>query len=389
MKKLLNTTITIILFLISPEANALPKFEIEKGTDLELYQQVQVWNLTTISPTSGINARNDTFIRRGRLGTRGHFYKNTFFYNILMDYDNLGKDGKTRTIGSAQSTDNSLFRIHEALFTYEPEPKFNLTFGYFRPQIGRESLSSDFEDYVFEKPYTSSYVRTHLVGRGTGRETGVNVGGLHLANMWSINYNLGFFDTNHEKLTGGTTDSKNGSNIWSPLVAGRVAISIGAPELEKYKLGANVNYFGKRNGITLAANYSYQGNTDIQKDNNLLGFDILANYQDFNLSSEYDILGRTKSDGANYIDQLFHTKLSYNIHLSEEYILEPALMYSLALISPKSTIGLPSESMFDFGINWYMNKNNIKFNTHFIQKTELNDSKKNTYLIGIGSQFLY
>lgn len=389
ISKILTTSFVILSTLfITKEALALPKLEFNTDDDLEIYQQVQAWNVTTLGSGS-TGTRNDTYIRRGRIGTKGHLFKKLFFFNALFDYDNLGKDGKTGTLGTAQATGNTTFEVHEAFFTMEFDPRLNFTFGYLKPQIGRENLSSDFDNLSFESSYTSSYLRIHILGRGSGRETGVNLGGIQLGQMWSLIYNLGIFDTNHEKITGGTADSKNGSNIWSPLLTGRLSFTLGSPEFDKYKLGNNYNYFGKRNGISLGASFSYHGSTDIFKSNNLIGVDLLANFQNFIFTAEFDQLGRQLNDSYYYADQVLHGKVSYNIDLPNEYILEPSFMYSQSFVDTKSAGGLPSERMLDAGLNWYINKNNFKVMAHFIQRQDTKDEKKSSGYIGLACQLLY
>jgi hypothetical protein len=381
--------LAMLPFLSGGEALALPKIDIDQDNDLELYQQVQVWNITTLSNDPKIGTRNNTYIRRGRIGAKGHFYKKMFFYNAAFNFDNLGKDGYTKTFGSAQSTDNSAFNLTEAYFTLELDPAFNFSFGYFKPQIGRENMSSDFDDSAMEKTYPVSFLRTHVIGRSSGRETGINLGGIKLANMWSLTYNAGIFNPNNEKITGGKADSGNGSKIWSPVYTGRIALTVGDPEIEKYKLGTNYNFFGKRNGVTLGANASYNGGTDNFNNNSYLGFDLLANYQNLNFDAEYGFFNRQLLTSESYTDKALNLKLSYNIPVFDNYIIEPAVMYAQSFIEPKSMMGSSSERYYDIGFNWYQNKNNLKVGTHYIQRQDLKDASKNSSYYGISCQLLY
>lgn len=374
--------IVFISIFISRIVTAFPKIQIDEEKDIEIIQMVQIFNTTSLNLI-----RNDTLIRRGRLGVQGHILKN-LNYRVWFAYDNVGKDGNTKLMGLAQNTDNANFSLFDTYFTWEIFPQIaNLTLGYLRPQIGRENITSAFEVNSLEKAITNFYLRPHLVGRANGRDTGLNFGGLYLGEFWSINYNFGFFDLNHEKITGGTNDSKNGSQIWSPLLSSRVSFTLGEPEIKNYKLGYNINYFGKRKGVTVGINYANQGSTDLFKNNNTLGFDLLANYNNFNFDAEYDILSRNKLDNTSYNDHIFHLRSGYNFNITDEWILEPIIMYSQAIIAPKSSLGLPSENQIDLGINWYINKNNIKLGTHYIKRQEIN--KQSSDLFNLSCQFVY
>ena len=197
--KIKTLIIISLLNCISKPAFSEPKFQIDEDKSLEIIQMVQLFNTTTFNFGDGSETRNDTFIRRGRIGFQGNI-KKELTYKIIFAYDNLGKDGKTKLAGLAQSTENLNFNLFDAFFSWELYPKLlNMTFGYLRPQIGRESITAAFEVNSFEKAMTNFYLRPHLVGRANGRETGINLGGLYLGDFWSVNYNIGFFDTNHEK----------------------------------------------------------------------------------------------------------------------------------------------------------------------------------------------
>ncbi len=53
-----------------------------------------------------------------------------------------------------------------------------LTSGFFRPQLGRESITSAWSVNSFEKAISQSYVRSYLVNAGHGRAPRFNLGGI-------------------------------------------------------------------------------------------------------------------------------------------------------------------------------------------------------------------
>ena len=130
---------------------------------------------------------------------------------------------------SNDAGDNWDLYIWEASWIWSLSPTFNVVFGYFRPQVGKEQMGSEFYVLSFDKSLADIQPRQHLLARSTGRETGGNIGGLYLSDGWSLNYNVGIFDPSNKAIIG------NGTK-WSPLLTGRVALSVGDPEMKQYKI---------------------------------------------------------------------------------------------------------------------------------------------------------
>jgi len=187
-------------------------------------------------------------------------------------------------------------------------------------------------------------------------------------------------------------------------------------------MGYKVNYFGKRNGITFAFNYAYQGRgkdttpyplasgnwvtlgqltgnvPKVQfKNNQLLGFDILANYKDLTFNFEYDELKRTHDDSRlDYKDKVWHVRAGYNFTLPNKTILEPAITYSEWKGDTNSLNGDGKFKVTDVGLNWYIKQNNIKLNLHYVKQS---GDKKSAYTtngtdkagdyIGVGLQLIF
>jgi hypothetical protein len=419
MKKVL-TAVTISLAtatLISKPSEAAPKFYFGDGKELEIFFMNQLWGVYTMDRVEGTTKydnRMDFFLRRSRVGFQGKINED-LSWRVWFAYDNVGLDphtalAKNNNIGLVSvNTNNQQFYLWDAFFTYALHKKWaNITVGYFRPQVGRESITAGFEVNSFEKALTNFYPRQHLVGTGPGRETGVNIGGLYNdeKGKWGINYNFGVFNT--DKFSSGS----GGDNL---LYTARVALSLGDPEMKKYGMGYKVNYFGKRNGITFAVNYAYQGrskdtntfpladttkwtNTSIQfKSNQLIGFDILANYKDFTFNAEYDELKREFDvSSLNYKDKVWHVRAGYNFTLPNKTILEPAITYSEWKGDATSLNGNGKFKVTDIGLNWYIKQNNLKLNLHYVNQ---DGSKKSAYTtngtdkagdyIGVGLQLIF
>jgi len=365
-------------------AGAGVEFELADGHTLEIFQQFQLQGVYTFSSQRDaagetVEDRFDLYLRRARLGLKGRV-REVLSYRIVFAYDNVGRDRYTATPGTPQDQDSTEFRIWDAFFTWHAHPEWaNVTAGHFRPQVGRESITSGFAVDSFTKALANSYVRKHLVGRSSGRETGVNVGGLAQCGRIGLNYNLGAFDTNHEDIVG----TPQGGTDWAPLFTGRVAVTLGDPEMDRYRIGYRTNYFGKRNGTTLAVNASHQGRTDLFEMNRLVGFDALSNYGNVNISAEYDLLSRDTGT-LRYTDRVYHVRVGYNIHLASGQVIEPACMYS-EFNGDGDSVKWPDQRQesTNLGVNWYLDAN-LELTLFYVWQ---DDEKDTGDFIGLGCQF--
>ncbi len=414
---------------LTNSAQAGPKFYFGEGKDLEVFLMGQIWtvygtNVEIPGKSDLKEGKADLYIRRGRFGFKGHLMKNLAF-KVWFAHDNLGRDdlnpndiarGAVKTSGLTYSK----LEVWDAFFTWAYDKTWaNISVGYFRPQIGKESITSGFNVLSFEKGLPNFYVRRHIIGKpdkgsdeklgrasGNGRIFLVNWGGLYKSAGWSLNWNLGIGDDQNY------TDSKN----WSPLISARVAFSIGDPEMKKYKMGYKQTYFGKRHGVTIGLNYGYQGEgidraarkydnsgnltRDAQFDKNIMyGVDVLANWGAIDFAAEYDILKRTWSDGqvgsfsgADFTDKVWEVKAGYLYKLSNGQFVQPTISYSI--FDPdnngKSIYGKKKNTWFDVGINWYIKKQRAKLILHYtngkVENYSGSDDAKSSY-IGLGFQF--
>jgi len=412
MKKLLTSAVLgagALALINAPSANAAPTFYFGDGKKLTIFQMVQVWNVYTLETYNkpDYDARNDIYIRRGRIGVKGKLRKDISF-RVWFAYDNLGKDPYSASTGGKNyetkvkvdgttysSQENREFYIWDAMWTWHLDPEWaNITIGYFRPQVGKESITTAFKVISFQKSIPNFQPRRHIVNRGPGRETGINWGGLALNKR--LNFNFGIFDT----------DKYTGEN-WSPMFAARVAWSFGDPEHKKYKMGYTQTYYGKRKGVTVGFNYTYQGETDYFKKNTMLGFDILANYGPVDFNAEYDILERTdfNTNGDDYKNYTWSAKIGYNFKLDNGQIIRPAFMISahdaddIFKTNPSGS-GIDSslkrdEELYEVSLNWLINKDKLKLNISYTwgSKDDLtttsDDNAKDWSYIGVGFQFIY
>lgn len=400
-----TSLVPVVIGLSLACAWAGPKFTYNEGkSDCELTQSYQVWAAYTgnVHDAPSTDSRADLFLKQGRVGAKGHVIPSLSF-STLFAFDNLGKDQFTGSLGTAQATTNNTFLLYDFYMTYALDTAFaNITLGYFRPQTGHENIAPDAGVNSLDKGLTSAYLRSFLTGRTSGRETGVNVGGFYGTGLFGIAYNCGVFDPTQALISG--TDG--GPRKWAPLVAGRLSISLFQADMPSYRLSPEINFFGKRKGITLGGHYSYQKATDETWDtsantvvydaktktysaikylggfqrNGTYGGDFVANFMGLSIDGEYDGMTR-KVNGischrdtviapaANFIDRVFHLRAGYSIPLPKDQFLEPAIMYTEFDGDAASTLyprGI--DHVLDMGLNWYLKKNNFKIAAHYIKQ---------------------
>ena len=346
------------------------KLKLNDSGYVDIIQYFQLWNTVTLqSERDSIDPRWDLYLRRARFGLSGQLNSRINFY-VGFTYDGIGKDKYTASNGVTNPNDNSTFNIRDAFFTYKYKEWLNVTMGYFRPRAGKESIYTSALNISQEKGQPSFHPRVHMVGRPLGRETGINIGGLSVGKCVSFLYDIGLFDVNHPAIVG------NGS-YWSPLFTSRATLMLGDPEMKNYKLVYSQNGYLERKGLSIAANLTYQGKTEIFKQNMVLGGDFQLNYGSLDLIGEYLYLYRDnllENNARNItIDNSYVIKGAWNILLKKKQILQICLMktatrpdnnYSLTQFNNLTKASLHSE--IAAGVNWMLNRNKLKLGLHFV-----------------------
>lgn len=336
---------------------------------VNVLQYFQVWNVLTLKTAgSDASARLDTHLRRARLGFGGQLNSKALFY-VGFTYDGIGKDSLSASAGAPNPNDNLTFSIRDAFFTYKFSPLANLTIGYFRPRAGKESIYTSAFNISQEKGQPSFHPRIHMVGRGIGRETGINLGGFKKGNRHSFLYDIGFFDPNHPSIRGA-------GQIWSPLLTARAVWMIGDPELETYAMVYSQSGFLERKGLSIGANATYQRKTDLFRNNLVYGIDAQLNYGPLDLLGEYLWLYReTPSNGvlSKTTDHSYVLKGAWNFALPKAEILQFSLMYTATTPdgqyaatarNPLTKASLHRE--WAGGVNWLIKRNRLKLGLHYV-----------------------
>ncbi len=327
-----------------------------------------------------VDNRVNFMLRRARLGFRMMPYENLKF-TIVGAYDLIGRDVLSGTVGGSNNGSLPEFGIWDAFAHWKISKNtesLNLVGGYFRPQLSRESITSGWSVNSMEKSMSQNYIRRHLVGAGSGRALGINLGGLLFREdqQLGLNYNLGIFNPVYLTNNGNSVGSK-----FSPLLVGRAVVYVGDPEMTRYKIGYDINYFGARRGLSIGFGGSWQGETVLFRSSYATEIDFLLNLGRWSVDGDWNFMWREgirdlPSDGVReftYSSNTGHLRMGYNLVLGR-FFLEPSFMImqfnggSTALEQADAqTVGSFSgaEATYDIGVNWYLNKKRLKVMLHY------------------------
>lgn len=346
----------------------------------EVKAYVQLWSIysmgmevynTGAQSYEPVDNRFNASLRRARVGFAGEPYPR-LNYNIVFAYDQVGRDVLSSGVGGSNKADPSVV-VLDAFLQYKivKSGALNLVGGWFRPQVSRESITSAWATTSFEKAMSQNYVRNFVAGTGLGRAAGLNLGGVLTKNKVSLNYNLGIFNPVTASLSGTSVGSK-----YTPLLAGRASLSFGDPELSKYGISYDINFFNKRKGISLDINFAHEGETELFQSSTLYGPGFLANWGPLNFDGEWMFMERQGEDSQGSFSAkqgTGHLRLGVNVQAGK-FALEPVLMamkYSgeMKAKGQAEALGLKlsagEETTYDAGLNWYLDGKNLKLALHY------------------------
>lgn len=363
--------LAILLFVISSPLIAQEKppsnwSKIKKDYQLKASAGLQVFGTYTLHQKI-YNSSSDQYepvsnrwnlqIRRFRFNLSGQAYKNLSF-KFTGAIDLVGRDVLAATVGGANNGRTPQFGLWNAYAQWrilDQKEALFLSVGYLVPQISRASINSATRATSFEKSWVQNYMRRMLVGTGPGRAPGLNLGGqLKASNDLAISYDFGLFNP----VNNGSTPNTQGIKA-SPLLTGRLVFHIGDPESKNYSLSHRNNYFGQRNGLSLAFTASHRGQSDRFHASQTIGTDWLLNLGSFNLDGEWNYLFRKGPQIASHAN-VGYIRASYSFPLQQQSYLEPVFMYvrfngALDAIGQDAAVALGTSAGQDEVLNWTLN----------------------------------
>jgi hypothetical protein len=347
------------------------------GDVLKASVMIQFWSIYTMGQEvydtqnrryEPVDDRLNMYLRRARFVVRGEPYHGLKYYTAMF-FDQAGHDLLSATQGPTNPAEPAV-GIWDAFVQWRiPVSKdgLHLTAGWFRPQFQRESITPAWAVGSMEKSMSQNYVRTQLTGRGPGRAAGINLGGMAKGNNWSLLYNTGLFNP---LLTG-----LGGSSVglaYAPLWTTRLSLAIGDPEMELYGISYTMNYYKRRNGISLDVNFARQGETDAFQSSITYGAGFLANHGAWTVDGEWTALRRSEGNLSS-VGTTGHGRAGYNIPAGR-FELQPVVMvmfYKGAMDASgqahakmlKLSSGM--EQTLDFGVNLHLSPRNMVLQLHY------------------------
>ncbi|MCB0693893.1 MAG: hypothetical protein H6568_16615 [Lewinellaceae bacterium] len=311
----------------------------------------------------------NTQVRRARVGLKGEILPR-LHYTAILAFDQIGHDALAGTTGGANNGAFPGVGILDAFVTWgirRDGKGIHLTAGYFRPQYGRESITSGFAVNSIEKTMDQNYLREHMVYSNPGRAAGINAGcqmRLGSDKAW-LRWDAGLFNP----------DQGYPGNF--PLLGvGRIAGTWGDPESEGYSLSHRINYFGKRQGLTVGVGGSLGRGQAFYVRSWTYGLDLLWNHGPFQLDGEIHWLGRDILpsggdpifNGDQYVSRTGHLRAGVNISLDHLGHLEPTVAWAFfyggmsendqgLAVGAQAPAG--REFYFEPGVNWWFNARTV------------------------------
>lgn len=385
--------VILILFLSvtipTRAADTLIVEEVSDSPKIKTFALLQLWTSYTTGEQifdlenqgyEFVDNRLNIWFRRAILGFKAQPFPNIDF-KLMAAYDGVGKDSYAGANGSINNTALSKIGILETYVHWQWRPLeegFHLFAGYFRPQIGRESMTSSWGVTSMDRTLDYIYLRKQLTGSAFGRAAGLHLGGLFLYPEQNLGFEYGLGLFNPQLVA----SANSGSQTYSPLLTARGAIHFGDSEMERYKIYREVNFLSRRRGLTLAANAAWQGSTDLFRTSTTLSADLLFNWGAFNLDGEWSFFWRSGEESLadeetrsfKTSSQTGHVRISYNLESAAKNILEPSLAY-MFFLGALDEAGQTEAALLamaggydqglDFGLNWYLYEGKCKLLLHY------------------------
>jgi hypothetical protein len=325
------------------------------------FLKIQFWNLAsqgTISGDEEAASRYASYFRRGRFGVKGKVLPE-LSYNLMLSFDNLGKDGFSSTKGVANA---GTISVWSACFTYNFVPGndwLNITGGYFLPHLSRESTTTPWDVSSLDKAENSCYLRQFVTGKANGVSGGMNLGGLGNVGKQTLLYNVAI--VNRQDATSIM------ETVWSPVFLGHFMLNFGDKEFAKYKSCFSNNSLKKQTSATLGFGFSSQGETDVFQKSKTFSADATIYLGCMKLDGEYSHLYR-KNETA-YNANCFMARIGYNIFLNKKWVLEPTLMHEKFSGDENyedASFFDGTDEKIDAGVNLNSIKKTVKINLHYV-----------------------
>jgi hypothetical protein len=354
---------SILLFFLLCETVVFAKKEDEDDfkPSIAPFLKIQFWNVASQGTTNSEEesaSRYVSYFRRGRFGVGGKILPE-LSYNLMLSFDNLGKDGFSSTKGAVNA---GVISVWSACFSYNVSTKnewLNITGGYFLPHLSRESTTTPWSVSSLDKAENSCYIRQFVTGKANGVSPGLNLGGLGELGNQTLLYNVAIINR-QDILSIMETH-------WSPVLLGHFLFNFGDKEFSKYKFCFSNNTLKKQKSATLGLGFSSQGKTDVFTSSQSLSADATIYIGSLKFDGEYAHLHRKNE--TNYHANCFMVRFGYNILMNKKWVLEPTLMlekFSGDDNSVDASFFDGTDEKIDAGVNLNSIKEHVKIKLHYL-----------------------
>lgn len=271
----------------------------EPGASVQLHEALQ------LRADRGAAGEVNFLLRRGRVGLEleGVSWVSAEL-EVSFDGIFLSSPGKARPV--------PLPRLHESRATFRLAPgAAYLSVGLFRPQLGRESLTSGFVVDSLDKSVTQKALREFLTGNEAGVSPGLNLGGGVERHGRALRYDVG--------LALRDPDAGEGLADRRLFAVARTSVSFGECETTNYSLTRSLNDFGERPVLVLAA----QGSRELSGRAWSIGADALWRVRPMVLTAEVHWLSESSAPRL-----LAHVRAGVDMKGPAQTVIEPWLMAS-------------------------------------------------------------
>ena len=384
-------TLTIGLWL------TVPLYAVEKSAATEqtswlavnregLFRPVvafETWATYTVDRKTGGEIdrnRGDVSFRRLRFGGKGTPWS-WLSYSFQLYLDRLGEDPYAATKGSYGGGPGIWNAFITAKLLKNSE-LLNVHAGYYWAAISREFNTCPWAVGSFDKSRANWYLRNFITGKGNGIENGVGLGGMQQFGIVGIGYRAGAYEP-QAYADAGYPDH---------LYTGRLMVSIGDPEQTKYRYTLSGNQWGRRTGITIGTGFASQNSGRLSDSlvftgSTAWGGDMLVNFIGLRIDGEYFVMKRTADGRKDFNGSEWHIRLGYAFTAGKTLV-EPCISFdrydgegSKALFKY-----LGDDRTFDIGVNWYLNRDNLKVALHYVNQNGSISDNTGDY-IGLAFQF--
>lgn len=305
--------------------------------------------------------RTDIMFRRFRLGAKGTPYS-WLSYSFQLHVDRYGEDVYTVVKGSYQGL--GVWNAYITAKLLKESSLLNMHVGYYWAGISREFITSPYAVGSLDKTRANWFLRHFISGKGNGIESGIGLGGLKNWQSVGVSYRLGVYEPS----------AYASAKYADKLYTGRLMLSVGDAEQQKYKYMVSGNSWRRRSGVTFGVGASSQKNgalsdTSYFNHSYAYGADVLIEWKGLRIEGEYFMFTREAEAFEGFNGTQFHVRMGYGVVVLNKYI-EPCISYDKYEGAGNKELYrfIGVDNTLDLGVNWYLNKDKLKLAVHYIRQ---------------------